>query len=92
LAISQIEVGAETTDSCLQSAVGKVRRQHGITDKQKVFHSFRHTVKDAFREAEVPKDLFDALQGHAAGDVSAGYGQGYSLRRLADAMEKLAYP
>ena len=73
--------------------VGSLRRgAQGIIDRRKVFHSFRHTVKDAFREAEVPKEVYDAIQGHTVRDESGKYGRGYSLRRLADAMEKLAYP
>ena len=71
---------------------GKYARKHGIRDRRKVFHSFRHTVKDAFREANVPKELFDAIQGHSSSDESGRYGRGYSLRRLSEAMEKLAYP
>jgi integrase len=71
---------------------GRYARTHGIADRRKVFHSFRHTVKDGFREAEVSKDLFDAIQGHSPKDVSGGYGRGYTLRRVAEAMECLRYP
>jgi len=71
---------------------GRYARKHGITDKSKVFHSFRHTVKDGFRDAGVPKPLYDALQGHAAGDVSDTYGRGYSLPRLQEAIDKLEFP
>lgn len=71
---------------------GRYARKHGITDKLKVFHSFRHTVKDGFRRAGVAKSIYDAIQGHAASDVSDTYGLGYPLPILAEAMNKLEYP
>jgi len=71
---------------------GHYVRKHGITDSRKVFHSFRHTVKDAFRDSGVDIALNDAIMGHAQGNVSSSYGQGYSLRVLADAMKKLGVP
>lgn len=71
---------------------GRYARQHGGFDKLKVFHSFRHAAKDAFREGDVPEDLRDELMGHAPRTVGAGYGEGSSIKRLAEAMGKLVYP
>lgn len=71
---------------------GRYVRKHGITDSRKVFHSFRHTVKDAFRDSGVDIALNDAIMGHTQGNVSASYGQGYSLKVLAEAMKKLEFP
>lgn len=72
---------------------GPYMRQHsGIDDPRKVFHSFRHTVKDAFREAEVEATLRDQLMGHAGRTEGDKYGSGYSLKALAKGMEKLRYP
>jgi integrase len=70
---------------------GRYVRKHGITDSRKVFHSFRHTVKDAFRDSGVDIALNDAIMGHTQGNVSASYGQGYSLKVLAEAMKKLDF-
>jgi integrase len=57
-----------------------------------VFHSFRHTMKDALRESEVPKDIQEQLMGHDGGGAGAGYGAGYSLKRLNDAIQKTRMP
>jgi integrase len=40
-------------------------RSLGITDRRKVFHSFRHIFKDALRTARVPEDLNDAILGQS---------------------------
>lgn len=71
---------------------GRYPRAHGLPDKRKVFHSFRHTAKDGFRDSGVPEPVFDAIQGHTSGTVSRSYGQGYSIQFLADEMKKLRYP
>lgn len=70
---------------------GRYARKIGIDDKRKVFHSFRHTVKDAFREAGVGATMRDALMGHASKTEGERYGSGYSLKRLDEAMQKLKY-
>lgn len=69
---------------------GKYLREHcGITDKRKVFHSFRHWFKDAMREAAVHEDVSDALSGHTNGSTSRNYGGSYyPLRPLVEAMSK----
>lgn len=71
---------------------GRYARRHGITEKGKVFHSFRHTAKDGFRDAGISKPVYDAIQGHAPGDVSDTYGRGYNLKTLYEAVKKLEYP
>ena len=43
-------------------------------DDPKVFQSFRHTFKDACREAEIPGRVQEALLGHASGQVGERYG------------------
>jgi len=49
-------------------------RDTGVTDHRKVFHSFRHTFKDALRATRVPEDLNDALLGQKHNSVGRGYG------------------
>ncbi len=58
----------------------------GITDKRKVFHSFRHTFKDYTRRAKMPEGIQRQLMGHAGKDVADDYGSGYDLHSLAEAM------
>ncbi|HYG90767.1 MAG TPA: site-specific integrase [Azospirillum sp.] len=72
---------------------GRFREKLGIIGKGKKFHSFRHSFKDAAREAEIPKPIYDTLQGHAESrNVGSSYGKGYSLSRLAEAMKRIEYP
>lgn len=56
------------------------------------FHSFRHAFIDALREAEVPDSVSNSLVGHADRSVHAGYGHGVSIQKLADHLNKVAYP
>jgi len=69
-----------------------------ITDRRKVFHSYRHGVKSILRDAGVPGKVQDAMLGHAAGytagDANAGdgYGLGYGLEQLRKAVEAIQYP
>jgi integrase len=72
----------------------------GVTDPNKVFHSFRHGFKDALRAAEVPEDLGDALTGHSNQSVGRSYGakgadamvRRFTLPRMVAAIERVTYP
>ena len=59
------------------AAVNKRVSKWGLTS-----HSFRHAMKDRLREAGCPKDIRDAIQGHASGDVADTYGQGHTLKTM----------
>jgi integrase len=65
--------------------------QCGITDSRKVFHSFRHTFKDACRRAGVPRDVHDALTGHSDGAVSSRYGLGFPMETLHEWINRIEY-
>ncbi|MDD3610412.1 MAG: site-specific integrase [Halothiobacillaceae bacterium] len=69
------------------------RESIGITDKKKVFHSFRHSFKDACRNAEIPKEVHDRLTGHKgdASDVGAQYGTGPNLKTLHQAIQRIRF-
>jgi integrase len=70
-----------------------IRDKAGITDRRKVFHSFRHTFKRMARDAGIPEELHDAMTGHAGGGgVGKSYGRGVSLRPLIEAMDRIAVP
>jgi integrase len=77
---------------------GRYKRGLGITNKASVFHSFRHSFKDALRAAGVAEDLNDALCGHAGqGGVARKYGakdmvRRFTLPRLAEAVANVTYP
>jgi integrase len=53
-------------------------------------HCFRHAMKDRLREAGCPKDVRDAIQGHASGDIAETYGQGHTLRTMQEWLRKIA--
>ncbi|OYD78346.1 UNVERIFIED_ORG: integrase [Burkholderia sp. CF145] len=70
----------------------QLRTKLTITDDRKTFHSTRHNVKDALREAGVDEQVSDALMGHSTGTVSRSYGGAYyPLRPLVEAVSKLIY-
>lgn len=56
-----------------------------------MFHSFRHTFKDACREAGLARDLHNTLTGHTTGGIDEGYGLGFSMRALGEAIEQIRY-
>lgn len=60
-----------------------------ITDKRKVFHSFRHTFKDICRKVGIEEAVHDAMTGHTAHSVSRKYGnEQFPLEPLFAAMAK----
>ncbi len=72
---------------------GRYQRDLGITDRKKVFHSFRHTFKDACRRARIPIDVHDAITGHSGRTVADDYGSGsYPLEVMADEIAKVEFP
>lgn len=56
------------------------------------FHSFRHTFRDALREAGIARELVQALGGWTKGNgTEEVYGQGYSTMRLYEAIQRIDY-
>lgn len=77
---------------------GRYSRAQGMTDKKKVFHSFRHTVKRKVRNTmRVDETLLDAVMGHQVKTEGGKYGRdqdglGYALPNLQIPIEALDYP
>jgi integrase len=70
-----------------------LRGKAGITDRRKVFHSFRHAFKRMARDAGIPEEIHDAMTGHAGGGgVGKRYGRGVSLKPLMNAVERIPVP
>lgn len=66
-----------------------LRKKIGITDERKVFHSFRHTFKDACRHVGIEEAVHDALTGHGRSSASRGYGNDqYPLEPLFEAIAR----
>jgi hypothetical protein len=59
----------------------------GLTDPALVFHSFRHGIEDAFRNAKQPQYITDQIIGHSDGKVSSEYGKGVSLEVALEALK-----
>jgi hypothetical protein len=66
-----------------------LRNKVKIIDTRKVFHSFRHTFKDACRAVGIEEAVHDALTGHTGNSISRKYGnEQYPLEPLFEAMER----
>ena len=66
-------------------------RKIGITDPNKVPHSFRHRAQDRLRAAGVPEDMRWALLGHEKRTVASGYGKGFPVPMLKEAIDKIGF-
>ncbi|MGQ2989767.1 MAG: DUF6538 domain-containing protein [Brevundimonas sp.] len=71
---------------------GYLRADCGVTDQRKVYHSFRHTLKDAGRESGVSEELQRAIMGHSPKGVAGSYGLGFSRRRIVEGMNSIRIP
>ena len=63
----------------------------GINDDSKVFHSFRHLMKDALRNSGVDEAASDAITGHSSSSIGRSYGKGYGLSILNKAIQSIKY-
>lgn len=84
--------GRQLTSSWSHWFCRYLRNEVGISDRRKVFHSFRHGFKEACRVSGIPKEIHDQLTGHASRDVGDGYGgERFPLSPLVVAIERLRY-
>ena len=70
----------------------RVMDKVGLSDPRLVFHSFRHGIEDALRNACVPVYVKDRIVGHADDTVAGQYGKGVSLSVLHDAVTSMKLP
>ena len=63
-----------------------------LTQTDKTTHTFRHTLRDMFRNANITKDLQDEIHGGAKQDIADTYGEGSSVRRKMAALKKAWNP
>lgn len=68
---------------------GRFMNAAGLTDPALVFHSFRHSAQDAFRNAQLPEYVIDRIIGHADGKISSGYGEGIDLETAYEAVKTM---
>lgn len=69
---------------------GRWKREIGITDGRKTFHSFRHGFATACRAAEVPTGTQYGITGHTDGNVGGTYGE-IPLRAKSMAIERVKF-
>ena len=65
------------------ASVNKWIRSVGVT---KTSHSFRHSVISLFREAGIPRDLWEEITGHSGQRISDGYGHAVSNAKKLNAL------
>ena len=64
-----------------------------ITGRNKVFHSFRHTVKPYLRDAGISQEYQNAICGWVARDIGERvYGGEVPIKKLFEEISKLQYP
>lgn len=67
----------------------------GASRLKTCFHSFRHSYRDALREARIEHDVglalgwLDLNQREGGAETAALYGRGYRLATLAEAMKRI---
>jgi integrase len=66
-----------------------LRGKLSIHEPRKVFHSFRHTMKDNLRNVGVELVLQNAILGHTTKGVGESYGRGYTVKTLKESIEKI---
>ncbi|MEL0106599.1 MAG: site-specific integrase [Rhodospirillaceae bacterium] len=72
----------------------RVLNSLGYKDKRLVFHSFRHSFRDALREGEVNQEAVWKLGGWSPNSrgTDAHYGEGLSVKSLYKAIKNIEYP
>ena len=71
----------------------RYRIKMGISDTKKTFHSFRHTMIDDLRDANVQDSLIKRIAGHEDSAVTFGvYGSRTPIKAMVDALEHLSLP
>lgn len=63
-----------------------------LTQTDKTTHTFRHTLRDMFRNADITKDLQDEIHGGAKQNIADTYGEGSSVDRKLKALKKAWNP
>jgi integrase len=88
----EVAYGSDGMPSTIYSKrFGRLLTSIGLTDPGLVFHSLRHSAKDALRDGLAPSYVIDKLIGHAD-DATVTYGQGASLETCYAAIQAMKLP
>lgn len=76
-----------------QKHMGRIIRRDVSPDPDLVFHSLRHSFRDAMRDGSFPRSVEERLGGWKAeaGSVMEGYGRGHRLEVLREWIAKVGY-
>lgn len=89
----EIRFGVDGQASTEYSKIfGRLMDKLGLTDSKLVFHSWRHGVEDALRDAGCQPYVIDRIIGHADTTMGGKYGKGVSLDVLAKAIANMKLP
>jgi len=89
----EIRFGVDGQASTEYSKIfGRLMDKVGLTDLKLVFHSWRHCVEDALRDAGCQPYVIDRIVGHADNTMGGKYGKGVSLDVLANAVTEMKLP
>ncbi|CAM3308439.1 tyrosine-type recombinase/integrase [Paracoccus nototheniae] len=80
------KAGATFNPNSASAALNKWLKDNGLAKAGQGLHSFRHTLVDRLRDAGVPKDVREKIGGWKSQGVSEGYGQGFSIAKLHEAL------
>ena len=72
---------------------GRYKASLGLPKGTKVFHSFRHTLRDKLTLSGVPNEHIREILGHEQiGETFGRYGSSIPVKVLAESLEKLHFP
>ncbi|MCJ2110508.1 site-specific integrase [Methylobacterium sp. E-025] len=84
--------GADGYFSPFSKWFGRFLTEIGVKRDRNAFHSFRHSFRDAMREAAVPLDVVTALGGWVRGGLEEHYGSGrITAPVLQQHMQRICY-
>lgn len=83
--------GWEPEDKVNRWFLRTFRRKLEIDDKEKVFHSFRHTLKTELVRTGCSKELHDLITGHEDQSVAAVYVHDAPIKRMAEALNRVKF-
>ena len=90
---SEIPFGIDGQASTEYSKIfGRLMDNVGLKDPKLVFHSWRHGVEDALRDAGCQPYTIDRIIGHSDNSMGGKYGKGVSLEVLASAVSSMKLP
>lgn len=77
----------------ISTAYGRYLDDLGITDRSKVFHSFRHNIESILAHKKIPQSLINAMCGWKNKSIpELNYLDKYPLKVLKSEMENIQYP